>query len=278
MAVVSHYILNSKPSHWTVNEAGSTKNYRAPSRPKQVNGLHKVPARRAPKARKTQVRNCEKQPRDSKFFCKEKLLAGAPGELPRFPALLPHSWRPGSARGMAPRDIWTFNIILTSLLLYNDKYMTLYSHFSLHIFSVVENKQVLCFHKVLSQQYASEFLARKRRANSFMEESKKGNLERECIEELCNKEEAREIFENNPETEYFYPKYLSCLASHRAGVFRVTASTPDSPADLRACVNEISNQCSPLPCNRDGYKDCIDGQAKYTCVCKPGWQGEKCEE
>lgn len=33
-----------------------------------------------------------------------------------------------------------------------------------------------------------------------MEESKKGNLERECVEELCNKEEAREIFENNPET------------------------------------------------------------------------------
>ncbi|NXL93429.1 PROS protein, partial [Alectura lathami] len=40
----------------------------------------------------------------------------------------------------------------------------------------------------------------------------------------------------------------------------------------------ISNQCSPLPCHRDGYKDCIDGQAKYTCVCKPGWQGENCEE
>uniref|UniRef100_A0A8C9L4M6 Vitamin K-dependent protein S n=1 Tax=Pavo cristatus TaxID=9049 RepID=A0A8C9L4M6_PAVCR len=123
----------------------------------------------------------------------------------------------------------------------------------------------------LSHQYASEFLARKRRANSFMEESKKGNLERECVEELCNKEEAREIFENNPET-------VSCLASYRAGVFRVPAVTPDSPADLRACVNEISNQCSPLPCHRDGYKDCIDGQARYTCICKPGWQGEKCEE
>ncbi|KFQ41577.1 Vitamin K-dependent protein S, partial [Nestor notabilis] len=40
----------------------------------------------------------------------------------------------------------------------------------------------------------------------------------------------------------------------------------------------ISNQCSPLPCHKDGYKDCIDGQAQYMCVCKPGWQGEKCEE
>ena len=53
---------------------------------------------------------------------------------------------------------------------------------------------------VLSQSTASQFLSRHRRANSLFEESKKGNLERECIEELCNKEEAREIFENQPET------------------------------------------------------------------------------
>lgn len=49
-------------------------------------------------------------------------------------------------------------------------------------------------------QAASQFLTRKKRANSFFEESKGGDLERECIEELCGKEEAREIFENNPET------------------------------------------------------------------------------
>lgn len=53
---------------------------------------------------------------------------------------------------------------------------------------------------VLPQNKASEFLQRHRRANTLFEESKKGNLERECIEELCNKEEAREIFENNLET------------------------------------------------------------------------------
>ncbi|MEQ2212817.1 hypothetical protein XENOCAPTIV_005474 [Xenoophorus captivus] len=53
---------------------------------------------------------------------------------------------------------------------------------------------------VLSQNTASQFLSRRRRANSLFEESKKGNLERECIEEVCNKEEAREIFENHPET------------------------------------------------------------------------------
>lgn len=52
----------------------------------------------------------------------------------------------------------------------------------------------------MSQSAASQFLVRHRRANSLLEETKEGNLERECIEELCNKEEAREIFENQPET------------------------------------------------------------------------------
>ncbi|KAF3821390.1 hypothetical protein GH733_010968 [Mirounga leonina] len=100
----------------------------------------------------------------------------------------------------------------------------------------------------MSKQHASQVLVRKRRANSMFEETKKGNLERECIEELCNKEEAREVFENDPETDYFYPKYLA-----------------------------IPDQCSPLPCNEDGYKSCKDGQARFTCICKPGWQGDKCE-
>ncbi|XP_015276008.1 PREDICTED: vitamin K-dependent protein S [Gekko japonicus] len=131
----------------------------------------------------------------------------------------------------------------------------------------------------LSQHHASEFLVRKRRSNSFMEESKKGNLERECIEELCNKEEAREVFENNPETEYFYPRYLDCLASHRAGLFRtIPVTSSDVPVDLRSCVKAISDQCIPLPCNEDGYKECRDGQATFTCLCKPGWHGQKCEE
>lgn len=37
-------------------------------------------------------------------------------------------------------------------------------------------------------------LHRYRRANSFLEELKLGNLERECIEEKCSYEEAKEIF------------------------------------------------------------------------------------
>ncbi|XP_002929359.3 vitamin K-dependent protein S [Ailuropoda melanoleuca] len=129
----------------------------------------------------------------------------------------------------------------------------------------------------LSKQHASQVLVRKRRANSMFEETKKGNLERECIEELCNKEEAREIFENDPETDYFYPKYLGCLGSFRAGLFTAVRQSADAHPDLRTCVTAIPDQCSPLPCNEDGYKSCKDGRATFTCICKPGWQGDKCE-
>lgn len=43
-------------------------------------------------------------------------------------------------------------------------------------------------------------LTRRRRANSFLEEIKQGNLERECNEERCDREEAREIFEDTEKT------------------------------------------------------------------------------
>jgi hypothetical protein len=45
-------------------------------------------------------------------------------------------------------------------------------------------------------------LVRIRRANSWhhTEEVHQGNLERECIEESCSREEAREVFENDERT------------------------------------------------------------------------------
>ncbi|KPP79696.1 hypothetical protein Z043_100707 [Scleropages formosus] len=44
----------------------------------------------------------------------------------------------------------------------------------------------------LDSKSASQVFVRARRANSLLEELKAGNLERECLEEICNYEEARE--------------------------------------------------------------------------------------
>lgn len=55
---------------------------------------------------------------------------------------------------------------------------------------------------------ANSFLGRHLLFNRFdFEIFVPGNLERECYEEICNYEEAREVFENIPDTDNFWKKY-----------------------------------------------------------------------
>ncbi|XP_075694013.1 prothrombin [Rhinoderma darwinii] len=62
----------------------------------------------------------------------------------------------------------------------------------------------------ISNQEAMSVLKRSRRANSYFEELKQGNMERECMEEICDYEEAREIKESNAATDAFWRQYQSC--------------------------------------------------------------------
>lgn len=70
------------------------------------------------------------------------------------------------------------------------------------MFAVTEKTLMflLFFIAFLDKMEASQLLSRQRRANSFFEEMKQGNMERECREERCSWEEAREIFEDNDKT------------------------------------------------------------------------------
>ncbi|XP_051882022.1 growth arrest-specific protein 6 [Pristis pectinata] len=120
----------------------------------------------------------------------------------------------------------------------------------------------------VSQRAASTFLSRSRRANHVFEETRQGHLERECVEEFCSMEEAREVFENDPETNYFYPKYRECLS-------RYGPKTKMS-SDLETCVHNIPNQCSPVPCHPAGFERCEDLKGAFKCVCKQGWKGVTC--
>ncbi|KAM4846678.1 prothrombin [Thomomys bottae] len=66
-------------------------------------------------------------------------------------------------------------------------------------------------HVFLAPQHALALLQRVRRANSgFLEEMRKGNLERECVEEQCNYEEAFEALESTTATDIFWAKYTAC--------------------------------------------------------------------
>ncbi|XP_070358498.1 transmembrane gamma-carboxyglutamic acid protein 1 isoform X2 [Equus asinus] len=52
----------------------------------------------------------------------------------------------------------------------------------------------------LTEEKANSVLKRYPRANGLFEEIRQGNIERECKEEVCTFEEAREAFENNEKT------------------------------------------------------------------------------
>uniref|UniRef100_A0A8C0L4E5 Coagulation factor X n=1 Tax=Canis lupus dingo TaxID=286419 RepID=A0A8C0L4E5_CANLU len=100
----------------------------------------------------------------------------------------------------------------------------------------------------LSPERASSVLGRVRRANSFLEEMKKGNLERECMEETCSFEEAREVFEDTAKT------------------VRAARWNP---------VSVDGDQCESSPCQNQGQ--CKDGLLEYSCICLEGYEGKNCE-
>ncbi|CAL8273104.1 unnamed protein product [Arctogadus glacialis] len=60
----------------------------------------------------------------------------------------------------------------------------------------------------LPPDVAHSVLRRLRRANFLLEELKQGNIQRECREEICTFEEAREAFEDNEKTRRFWAEYV----------------------------------------------------------------------
>ncbi|XP_077094231.1 coagulation factor VII isoform X2 [Siphateles boraxobius] len=94
---------------------------------------------------------------------------------------------------------------------------------------------------------AHEVLTRSRRANSgWFEEMKTGNLERECLEEKCSYEEAREVFEHTEVTNEFWKIY------------------------------DVKDHCASNPCENNGL--CTSPSAEsFTCLCAPGFSGRSCE-
>uniref|UniRef100_A0A665WR23 Coagulation factor IX n=1 Tax=Echeneis naucrates TaxID=173247 RepID=A0A665WR23_ECHNA len=89
------------------------------------------------------------------------------------------------------------------------------------------------------------FIRHKRDNTGLFEEFLQGDLKRECIEEVCDLEEARETFENDEKTMEFWAGYVD------------------------------GNQCKPNPCLNQGL--CKDHFGSYTCSCSSGFTGSNCE-
>ncbi|KAL4838392.1 hypothetical protein H8958_012379 [Nasalis larvatus] len=124
---------------------------------------------------------------------------------------------------------------------------------------------------LLPAREATQFLRpRQRRAFQVFEEAKQGHLERECVEELCSREEAREVFENDPETDYFYPRYLDCINKY--------GSPYTKNPGFATCVQNLPDQCTPNPCDKKGTQACQDLMGNFFCLCKAGWGGRLCDK
>ncbi|XP_066516250.1 coagulation factor VII [Hoplias malabaricus] len=98
----------------------------------------------------------------------------------------------------------------------------------------------------VKREEAHGILSRIKRANSgWFEELKIGDLERECLEEKCSYEEAREVFEHTEVTNEFWKGY--------------SATKP----------------CQSHPCQNNGK--CTEWKESYACLCLPGFSGRNCE-
>ncbi|XP_046694362.1 coagulation factor VII isoform X1 [Silurus meridionalis] len=99
----------------------------------------------------------------------------------------------------------------------------------------------------LNRSEANQMLQlRYRRANSFLEELKRGNVERECTEEKCSYEEAREIFSMPEQLDEFWKKYTEV------------------------------DQCQTGPCANGAT--CVSQGSTYICICAPKYQGRNCDK
>ncbi|XP_061745375.1 coagulation factor VII-like [Nerophis ophidion] len=98
----------------------------------------------------------------------------------------------------------------------------------------------------LDPDEAHKVLLRMRRFNSgWLEELQMGDLKRECLEEKCTYEEAREVFEHTEITDEFWKTY----------------SIPD--------------HCESNPCLNGG--SCSVQTGSYTCLCPQHFSGLICE-
>uniref|UniRef100_A0A8C9MHU3 Prothrombin n=1 Tax=Serinus canaria TaxID=9135 RepID=A0A8C9MHU3_SERCA len=91
----------------------------------------------------------------------------------------------------------------------------------------------------LEKGQALSLLKRHRRANKgFLEEMLKGNLERECLEEICSYEEAFEALESTDQTDIFWSKYQGNCALGLGQNYRGTISQTKSGIECQVWTSK----------------------------------------
>uniref|UniRef100_A0A2K5QZ83 Vitamin K-dependent protein Z n=1 Tax=Cebus imitator TaxID=2715852 RepID=A0A2K5QZ83_CEBIM len=124
---------------------------------------------------------------------------------------------------------------------------------------------------------ASNVLVRWKRGGSYLlEELFEGNLEKECYEELCVYEEAREVFENDVITDEFWRQYKGgspCISQPCLHNGSCQDSTRGYTCSCPAGYEGINCELGEAPARIDGCQHfCLPGQESYTCSCAQGYR------
>ncbi|XP_070812628.1 LOW QUALITY PROTEIN: coagulation factor IX-like [Pituophis catenifer annectens] len=108
----------------------------------------------------------------------------------------------------------------------------------------------------INQQKASSVLRRYRRYNSgYLEEFVKGNLERECIEEICDFEEAREVFEDDAQTVVFWKTYIDVCSMENGNCEQICRNVQRGRAAC-SCVDGYNLLDDQKTCGPSGDFSC----------------------
>uniref|UniRef100_A0A1A8L0C1 Vitamin K-dependent protein C n=1 Tax=Nothobranchius pienaari TaxID=704102 RepID=A0A1A8L0C1_9TELE len=126
---------------------------------------------------------------------------------------------------------------------------------------------------VFSDAPQAHMLLRSRRANSFLEELKPASMERECVEEDCDFEEAREIFQTREATLEFWTVYTdgnSCVDQYQDYACRCRPGYEGKYCQY----NITATNCSMN--NGDCDHDCTESEngRSRICSCVTGYRLE----
>ena len=124
-------------------------------------------------------------------------------------------------------------------------------------------------------------LVRTKRENGWMEEwSKKSDLKRECYEETCNYEEAKEYFENYAKddamackmTKMFmkYKNLMRCKGKRGGGKCDAVCMPGWKSMDGMGMCTEDIDECKQNPqiCHGGVRTVCMNNMGNYTCICR----------